>query len=85
MNLLKRASAAVYGERQSSYGPAKENHERIAALWSVILGVEVTWQQAIQCMIAVKLARLINSPDHGDSYVDIAGYAAVWDKAQRGE
>lgn len=81
MNLLEKASAAVYGERQSAYGPAKQNHERIAALWSVILGKEVTWQQVIQCMVAVKLARLINTPDHEDSWLDIAGYAGAWDQA----
>lgn len=28
-------------------------------------------------MICVKIARLIQSPDHLDSWVDIAGYARV--------
>ena len=28
-------------------------------------------------MIGVKLARLIETPDHQDSYVDMAGYAAT--------
>jgi hypothetical protein len=28
-------------------------------------------------MIAVKLARLKTSPDHIDSWVDLAGYAAI--------
>lgn len=33
----------------------------------------------------VKIARLRNSPDHRDSWLDIAGYVGCWDKIQRGE
>lgn len=84
-NLLNRTERVVYGARQQDYGDARTNHENIAALWSVVLKAPVTYQQVIQCMVAVKLARLVNSPDHEDSYIDIAGYAAVWDKAQHGE
>ena len=84
-NILMQSERAVYGDRQRVYGLAKENHENIAAIWSVILQREVTWQQVVQCMVGVKLARLVNSPDHKDSYIDIAGYAAVWDKAMSGE
>jgi len=29
------------------------------------------------CMIAVKLSRLIETPDHEDSWIDICGYAAL--------
>ena len=84
-NLLNKTERVVYGQRQKDYGDAKTNHERIAQIWSVTLGVPVTWQQVVQCMVGVKLARLANTPDHEDSYIDIAGYAAVWDKAQHGE
>jgi len=83
-SLLAKAMAITMGDRRKAYGDAKTNHETIARFWSVILGIEVTYQQVIQCMVAVKLARLNNSPDHADSWIDIAGYAAVWDKAQRG-
>lgn len=84
-NLLNKTERVVYGARQKDYGDAKTNHENIARIWSVTLGIEVTYQQVIQCMVGVKLARLANSPDHEDSYIDIAGYAAVWDKAQHSE
>jgi len=83
-SLLAKAMAVTMGPRRSAYGLARENHETIARLWSVILGIEVTYQQVIQCMVALKLARLNTTPDHEDSWLDIAGYAAVWDKAQRG-
>lgn len=79
--VLQEAQAAVYGPRQDAYGSPRVNQQRIADMWTVIFGRKVTYQQVIQCMIAVKLCRLINSPDHRDSYTDIAGYAAVWDLA----
>ena len=85
-NLLNKTERVVYGARQKDYGDAKTNHENIAAIWRVTLNKpDLTYQQVVQCMIGVKLARLANSPDHEDSYIDIAGYAAVWDKAQHGE
>jgi hypothetical protein len=80
-SLLQEADDLINGPRQEAYDDPKRNHQRIAVLWSVILGKEVTYQQVIQCMIAVKLARLIHSPDHLDSWKDIAGYAGVWDLA----
>lgn len=49
---------------------------RIAALWSVLLAAPVTAAQVAQCMIALKLARLMHNPRHLDSWVDVAGYAA---------
>lgn len=75
--ILSLASKLVDETRAEVYGDSYENHDRIARMWSVILGQEVTVSQVYQCMIAVKLARLYNSPDHEDSWVDIAGYAAL--------
>lgn len=83
--LLTIASELIYGHRKTDYGTALQNMQDTADLWSVQLRTKVTWQQVVQCMIHVKMARLINSPDHFDSYVDIAGYAGVFDKANRGE
>jgi len=80
MTVLEEAKLAVEGPRQENYGSPRTNLERIAKIWSVTLGMEVTWQQVAQCMIGLKLARLANTPDHRDSWVDIAGYAACWDK-----
>lgn len=67
---------AVIQERGENYDHPLPNHQRIAALWSVILGSHVTPLQVVQCMIAVKLARLIATPEHRDSLVDLCGYAA---------
>jgi hypothetical protein len=77
-SVLTEAARITATDRQQTHGAARENHERIAALWSPILGVEVTPQQAALCMIQVKVSRLLNTPDHRDSVVDIAGYASVY-------
>ena len=53
------------------------NLARVAKLWSVLLDREVTPIQVVQCMIALKQARLVNDPTAADSWVDIAGYAAL--------
>ena len=75
--LLDAAKAAV-ADRGKTYGTPRENHERIARIWSAILGFNVTPEEVVLCMIGVKQARLIETPGHEDSVVDIAGYAAVY-------
>lgn len=64
--------------RGSVYGHPRPNHERIAALWSVVLEREVTADQAALCMLLVKVSRLVQTPDHADSIADLAGYAEVY-------
>ena len=67
----------ISGERAKDYGDAYLNHKRIADLWSPILDKDITVEQVYACMIAVKLSRLIETPDHEDSWIDICGYAAL--------
>jgi hypothetical protein len=67
----------LVAERGRAYGHPRPNHERIAALWAPILGVEVTPEQVALCMVQVKVSRLVQTPDHADSIDDIAGYALV--------
>ena len=75
--VLETAAKLIHGDRAKDYGDAHENHERIAKMWSVLLEREVTVAQVYQCMIAVKLSRLIETPDHEDSWLDICGYSAL--------
>ena len=74
--LLENATVAL-SDRGSAYGDASDNFQRIADMWSVILGRRVTMKQVALCMSAVKMARLIETPDHADSWIDLAGYAAL--------
>lgn len=74
---LDKAEELINGQRAKDYGDAKENHQRIADVWSVILGTSVTPEQVAACMIGLKLARLANDMKQDDTWVDIAGYAAL--------
>ena len=75
--ILDKAEKMINGPRAKDYGDAHENHERIAKMWSVLLERDVTVAQVYQSMIAVKLSRLIETPGHEDSWLDICGYGAL--------
>jgi len=72
---LDGARSAV-SERGISYGKAEDNFALIARMWSAWLGVPVTAVDVAIMMGHVKDARLKNTPDHADSWIDKAGYAA---------
>ena len=38
---------------------------------------EISASDVAMMMVAIKLARLIETPDHKDSAIDLAGYAAL--------
>ncbi len=80
--LLETAIDAV-ADRGLNYGKPEDNFDRIARLWNTHLtnryGVASTVMDAsdVSMMMALmKIARLENQPDHMDSWVDLAGYAA---------
>jgi hypothetical protein len=75
--VLEEASRLIDGERSKVYGDPRVNHDRIARLFSVVLGIEVTASTACLLMACVKIARLVQTPDHLDSLVDLAAYAAL--------
>jgi len=77
IRLLQHALTVVE-ERGQSYGDATKLFNQIAKRWSLTLGVEVSPEQVVLCMLDLKLARLSNDPTHTDSMIDIAGYAAVF-------
>jgi len=74
---LQAANDAVNGPRQQTYGDPKQNFGLAAVIWSQILGVEVDPDQVALCMIGLKISRLTETPNHPDSWADIAGYAAL--------
>lgn len=76
-DILTEAARLTNGERDAVYGDPYTNHTRIAALWSQVLGVDVTPAQAALCMALVKVARLIQTPNHLDSFIDGAAYFAI--------
>jgi hypothetical protein len=77
-SILLCALDLINGDRHEDYGSAVDNHRRIASMWEVILGNEhITPSQVALCMAAVKMARLAHDQSKGDSWIDLAGYAAL--------
>ena len=74
--VLMTARDLITGDRAKAYGNAKDNLQRTATMWGVVLGIEVTPRQVADCMIALTLARNVNETSF-DSYVDVCGYAAI--------
>jgi hypothetical protein len=80
--ILDLASAAVT-DREKSYGSPSKNYERLANLIQCILadklrdGAEISAADAVLINVAIKLSRLIASPGHEDSQVDLAGFASL--------
>lgn len=72
---LNKAKELITGERRKEYGSPVENFNRIAKMWSIMLNTPVTAAQVALCMICVKMTRLVQTEDHKDSWVDLAGYA----------
>lgn len=75
-SLLNEANKIVNGARADAYGGVEDNFNNIAVLWKAYKGVDFTPVDIAIMMTLMKVARLKNSPNHRDSWVDIAGYAA---------
>lgn len=75
--ILSTADALINGDRAKDYGDATESFTRLGQMWGAILGHDVTAAQVAMCLAALKLSRLSQTPDHTDSWVDLAGYAAL--------
>lgn len=86
LSMLEEAAAAVK-QRRSVYGSPAPNFQRIADFWNVYWAhrtklahqsdeyLSFNTTDVATLMRLVKEARLIETPDHRDSLVDIAGYA----------
>lgn len=85
--VLNAADKAVNGSRDKQYGQPEDNFLRIARLWNshgINSGLidptdaskQFTPEDVAIMLSLVKIGRLANSPDHLDTWVDIAGYAA---------
>lgn len=79
--LLTEARDIVHGDREQTHGEPGKNLRAIAAMWAPIFGVAVSEQQVVLAMIALKVARAINTPRHRDHWRDIVGYVALAERA----
>lgn len=67
--------ARVTGERGKAYGHPSIDFHRADRLKAVVAECRNPLARHALEMICVKMARLIQTPDHLDSWTDIAGYA----------
>jgi len=70
-----KAYGNVTLDRRDIYGAPEETYRRIATLRSVVDECQDPQVREILGMVVTKVARLVQTPDHLDSWVDVAGYA----------
>ena len=75
-HVLNRAKECVCGHREQDYGSPEDNFATIAAFWTAYMGVEFSALDVSMMMALLKIARIKNGGGSGDSFVDLAGYAA---------
>tara|TARA_Y100000385_G_C12693198_1_gene467276 strand:+ start:251 stop:520 length:270 start_codon:yes stop_codon:yes gene_type:complete len=76
-HILETASNLVTGDREEDYGSPQVNFGHIALRWSQHVGVPLEGYQVALMMADLKIARMVSSGPHEDSFVDICGYAAL--------
>lgn len=69
---------ATLNERGAEYGDMRVNLDRIARQWSVTLETDVTAAQVALCMVQLKAARLVQTPEHPDTIRDLIGYGLIY-------
>lgn len=80
MNILEEANKYTSEDRQNVYGHPSDDFAKVMQMAQPILdsNIDPRLKHALY-MIQVKIARLLNTPSHHDSVVDIAGYANTYD------
>ncbi len=74
--VLEEANNIVNGARADAYGGPEDSFNAIGALWTAYTGVAYSATDVAIMMALLKIARLKTSPNHRDSWIDLAGYAA---------
>jgi hypothetical protein len=77
-SLLDQFDAAcreVTKDRRSVYGIPSDTYRRIAAMRTVVDECPDAEIREVLGMIVTKVVRLIQSPNHLDSWIDVAGYS----------
>lgn len=91
--ILDQAKKCVCGQREQDYGTPESNFKLIADLWNDYLKKErlgrskavVDAVDVSMMMALMKIARIKNGGGSGDSFVDLAGYAACGGEIWHGQ
>lgn len=76
--VLSEAEKCVCGQREHEYGVPEDSFEMIGKFWTVYLdyATKIDAHDVAAMMALLKIARISKSPDHMDSWCDLAGYAS---------
>lgn len=74
---LEKAKEIVNGQREQDYGRPENNLGAIAELWTDTFGKTFDSVDVCIAMIELKISRIKSGHATMDSFVDIAGYAAL--------
>lgn len=74
--VLACADKCVNGQREQDYGTPEQNFQTIANMWGAYMGISFTPVDVAMMMSLLKIARIKSGGGTGDSFVDLAGYAA---------
>jgi hypothetical protein len=79
MGILEAAAKLTSEDRQKVYGHPADDFAKVAQMTEPILksNIDSRLKHALY-MAQVKIARLLNTPDHMDSVIDLAGYANTY-------
>ena len=95
-DILEEAKKCVCGQREQDYGSPESNFQIIADLWNAYLfankkfspdkavSLKITPVDVSMMMALMKIARIKNGGGTGDSFVDLAGYAACGGEIRTG-
>lgn len=73
--ILEQARKCVCGEREQEYGTPENNFALVGKLWEAYTGHSFSAKDVAMMLALLKVAR-IKTGVKGDSFVDLAGYAA---------
>ena len=76
--VLREAEKCVCGKREQDYGEPEDSFQKIGTFWTAYLNyaVKIDAEDVAAMMALLKIARISENPQHMDSWVDLAGYAA---------
>jgi hypothetical protein len=77
-DILLEAHNLITGDRHDEYAHPYEDYSQTRDIFEALTGIEMSIEQAVLFMVAVKLSRLRTALDNGrwahDTVVDAAGY-----------
>ena len=75
---LREAVRIISGDRDKQYGAPEDNLGRIAMVWSMLFGIDISAEDVAMAMVGLKMARYANKGEfQPDTWIDIAGYAGI--------